>query len=216
MKETDFLRLKEICGFYDLGISKTDRSDLPFAISLVFKLSDFIVENVKEGPTYEYFHHYRTVNAAIDRAVYLIGTEIEKAGYRYLPIAASQTVGGNETMRGLESHKKAASRAGLGVIGRNALFIANGVGAGVRLGTIFTDYPFENIENKSQKGCMGCGECAKKCPANAIYNIDFDSENPEKMLIDTKACSDHMKKAYQKIGRGAVCGICMANCPMNK
>jgi len=216
MKELDFVKLKEICGFYDMGISRTSYGDLPFAISLVFKLSGFIVENIKEGPTYEYFHHYRTVNAAIDRAIYLIGTEIEKCGYRYLPIAASQTVGGNETMRGLASHKKAAVNAGLGVIGRNALFIANGIGAGVRLGTIFTDYPFENIENRPAKGCISCGICAKKCPANAIYNTDFNPEKPEIPLIDTKACSDYMKKAYQKIGRGSVCGICMANCPMNK
>ena len=208
--------LREICGFYDAGISKSGREDLPFAISLVFKLSSFIIDGIKEGPTYEYFHHYRTVNAAIDRAVYLIGAEIERQGYNYLPIAASQTVGGNETMRGLESHKKAAVDAGLGVIGRNALFIANGVGAGVRLGTIFTDYPFENIENKPAKSCIGCGVCAKKCPANAIYNIDFDPENPTADLLDRKACSDYMKKAYQRIGRGSVCGICIANCPMNK
>lgn len=207
---------KATCGFYAAGISKSEKEDLPFAISLIFKLSDYIIENIKEGPTYEYFHHYRTVNAAIDRAVYLIGAEIERQGYRYLPIAASQTVGGNDTMCGLESHKKAAALAGLGVIGRNGLFIANEGGAGVRLGTIFTDYPFENIENKEAKGCIGCGICAKKCPANAIYNIDFNPEKPTADLLSRKACSDYMKRAYQKIGRGSVCGICVANCPMNK
>lgn len=212
----DIDNFREICGFYSYGISKSGKEDLPFAISLIFKLSTHIINGISNGPTYEYFHHYRTVNAAIDRAVYLIGAEIERQGYNYLPIAASQTVGGNETMRGLESHKIAAVKAGLGVIGRNALFIANDIGAGVRLGTIFTDYPFENIENKAAKSCIGCGACAKKCPANAIHNIDFDAENPTADLIDRKACSDYMKKAYQKIGRGSVCGICIANCPMNK
>lgn len=209
----DFEKFKDEFGFYSYGVSKTEYMGLPYAISLVFKLADGIVDNVADGPTYEYFHHYRTVNSVIDRAVYRIGCEIEKNGYRYIPVAASQTVGGHTTMRGIFSHKQAAARAGLGVIGRNALFIANGAGPKVRLGTIFTDMPFENAKEETPKGCMGCGKCAELCPAKAIYNIDFDSENPNKDLVDRMACSQHMKKEYQHIGRGSVCGICMANCP---
>lgn len=209
----DFESLQKQLGFYTWGISKTPFQGFEYAISLVFKLSDYVVENITEGPTYEYFHHYRTINAAIDRAVYQIGVEIEREGYTYLPIAASQTVGGHASMRGLFSHKQAAARAGLGVIGRNALFIANGIGPKVRLGTIFTNMPFENAKEETPKGCMGCGKCAAVCPSGAIYNVDFDPEHPEKDLLNRMVCSDYMKKAYQHIGRGSVCGICMANCP---
>ena len=205
----DFESLKTLCGFYTYGVSDTPYGDLPHAISLVFKLSTSVTEQIKEGPTHAYFHHYRTVNAAIDRAIYLIGTQIEAEGYRYFPIAASQSV---EGYQGLFSHKEAAARAGLGVIGRNGLFIANGVGPCVRLGTLFTDMPLESV-NRTPKGCQGCGRCARLCPAQAIYNLDFDPAHPEKDLLDRRACSEHMKRAYQKIGRGAVCGICMANCP---
>ena len=209
----NFEELQKELGFYSYGISKTSFKGLDFAISLVFKLSDFIVEDVKNGPTYEYFHHYRTVNFTIDRAVYRIGCEIEREGYKYLPIAASQTVNGHTSMRGLFSHKQAALRAGLGVMGRSALFIANGAGPCVRLGTLFTDMPFENAKEEKPKGCMGCGKCASVCPSGAIYNEDFDPEHPEKDLVNRMVCSDYMKKAYQHIGRGSVCGICMANCP---
>jgi ferredoxin len=31
--------------------------------------------------------------------------------------------------------------------------------------------------------------------------------------MDYRARSEHMKKAYQHIGSGAVCGICMRVCP---
>lgn len=205
----DFEQLKTLCGFYAYGVSDTEYQGLPRAISLVFKLSDAVVDQIKEGPNHAYFHHYRTVNAAIDRAVYLIGTQIEAAGYRYFPIAASQSV---EGYQGLFSHKEAAVRAGLGVIGRNGLFIAHGVGPCVRLGTLFTDMPLET-KNETPKGCQGCGRCARLCPAQAIYNLDFDPEHPDEDLVDRRACSEHMKKAYQKIGRGVVCGICMSNCP---
>lgn len=208
----DFSLLKPLCGFYTYGVSDTTYLDFPRAISLVFKLSDGILDQIHQGPTHAYFHHYRTVNAAIDRAAYIIGTQIESEGYRYFPIAASQTVGGEGSYRGLFSHKEAAARAGLGVIGRNGLFLAKDIGAGVRLGTIFTDMPLET-KTVTPSGCMGCGACAKLCPAQAIYNQDFDPQNPQKDLLDRRACSEYMKRAYQKIGRGAVCGICMANCP---
>ena len=205
----DLKELQSLCGFYTYGVSETEYAGLPYAISLVFKLSDAITEQVKKGPTHAYFHHYRTVNAAIDRAIYLIGTQIEAEGYRYFPIAASQSV---EGYQGLFSHKQAAARAGLGVIGRNGLFIAHGVSASVRLGTVFTDMPLPT-KTVTPQGCQGCGQCAKLCPAQAIYNEDFDPNHPEKDLLDRRACSEYMKQAYQKIGRGAVCGICMANCP---
>lgn len=209
----DFKKLQNECGFYSYGFSKTDFRDFSYAVSLVFKLSDAIATDIKNGPTYEYFHHYRTVNSMIDRAEYLLGRAIENKGYRYLPIAASQTVGGHDTYKGLFSHKIAAVNAGLGVIGRNALFIANGIGCAVRLGTVFTDMPFE-VQNAEKKKCIGCGKCAAICPAQAIYNIDFDPEHPGEDLVDRQACSSYMKRNFQHIGRGAVCGMCMANCPM--
>ena len=32
------------------------------------------------------------------------------------------------------------------------------------------------------------------------------------VIVDAKACSDYMKKHFKDIGRGAVCGVCMAVC----
>lgn len=208
----DFEELKQRTGFWTYGVSKTSLEGLPFAISLVFRLSSHIVQGIQEGPTYAYFHHYRTVNTAIDRAVYLIGTAIEEEGYTYLPIGASQTVGGHTSLRGLFSHKQAAARAGLGVIGRNGLFLAKGIGPGVRLGTLFTDMPLAAQSHEPQ-GCIGCGACAQVCPAQCIYDLDFDPAHPEKDLLDRRLCSEYMKKAYQHIGRGSVCGRCIACCP---
>ena len=35
-------------------------------------------------------------------------------------------------------------------------------------------------------------------------------------ILDRAACSNHMKQAYQKIGRGVVCGICVSVCPAGR
>ena len=47
MKTLNFDKFKEICGFYDFGISKSGREDLPFAITLIFKLSSYIIDGIE-------------------------------------------------------------------------------------------------------------------------------------------------------------------------
>lgn len=198
------------------GFAGFEHHGLENAVSYGVKLSDFVLSEIKDEPTYTYFTHYRTANALIDRIGFLIGNYIEKQGYLYMPIPASQTVGGHSTYKGEVSHKQAAYLAGLGHIGKNALFIHNEYGSKVRLGTVFTNMPLETGKPLGDDICKDCRICTSVCPAQAIYGRNFDTANPEEDLLDRKACSDYMKKAYQHIGRGSVCGICIKNCPHNK
>lgn len=199
------------CGFADFS-----HSGLPYAISYGVKLSDFVLSQIEDKPTYTYFTHYRTANSVIDRLSFLIGNYIEKNGYKYMPVAASQTVNGHDSYSGEASHKKAAYLAGLGNIGKNALFIHEKYGSKVRLGTVFTDMPLKTGTPNNVDICGDCKICTTVCPAQAIYGKNFSHENPEADLLDRKACSDYMKRAFGHIGRGSVCGICIKNCPHNK
>jgi len=45
-----------------MGISPEVIESLPFAISLAFRLSDKVIEDIKDHPTQLYLHHYRQVN----------------------------------------------------------------------------------------------------------------------------------------------------------
>lgn len=82
-------------GVADVGF--TCVSDGPFgersyAVSIVVKLSDAVIDEITDEPTHSYFHHYRTVNAFIDRTLLQCGFILEKHGYKYIPIGASQSV----------------------------------------------------------------------------------------------------------------------------
>ncbi len=198
------------------GFAEFEHDGLANAISYGVKLSDFVLSQIENAPTYTYFTHYRTANALIDRIGFLIGNYIESKGYLYMPIPASQTIGGHDSYKGEVSHKRAAYLAGLGHIGKNALFIHNEYGSKVRLGTVFTNMPLEVGTPLTDNICKDCRICTSVCPAQAIFGNCFDPSKPEEDLLDRKACSDYMKKAYQHIGRGSVCGICIKNCPHNK
>lgn len=199
-------------GASDVGFAHLSYESLDYAVSIVVKLSDYVISQIDTAPTYTYFHHYRTANALLDRLTLLLGKHIEEHGGLYMPIPASQTVNGHDTYAGEFSHKKAAVYAGLGSIGKHALFLHKRYGPCVRLATVFTNLPLAVGQPLSESLCDGCNQCVKSCPAQAIYGKEFSWEDPDASLLDKKACSDYMKRHYQHIGRGSVCGICMKNC----
>ncbi len=185
---------------------------LPYAISLGIPLSKTVVSSIRNGPTHTYFHHYRTTNAYLDNVALRLMLFIEQQGKNAVYIPASQTVD-PDGLRGFFSHKMAAVLSGLGGIGKNALFISDRFGPALRLSTVLTDYPVKT-GSPAQNPCINCSLCVKACPSGALTGEAWYPGIPRDDLIDAKKCSLHMKKAYRHIGRGAVCGICMAVCPL--
>ena len=204
-------------GVADVGFFKADDEALPFGVSIVARLSESIIEEIEDEPTHTYFNHYRNVNAFIDSMLLQAGMFLQRRGYRYITVAASQSINKDGwNYRARYSHKKGACLAGLGSIGRNSLFLHNEYGSFVRLGTLFTDCPFECENTLASSICSGCDICVKACPAHAIKGGDWAPGTPREEIFDPEACSKYMKTKFQAIGRGAVCGICMKVCPMNK
>jgi epoxyqueuosine reductase QueG len=165
-----------------------------------------------------YYHHYRTVNALIDRITLRAALFLQNAGYDAIAIPASQTIPDKEKPHhGDFSHKIGAVLSGLGRIGRSSLFIDNDYGPAVRLGTVLTDMelPIANIEHGENR-CAKCSNCTSLCPAGAIKGNLWVEGIDTGELIDVAACNDYMRNHYMGIGRGSVCGICIRVCPDNR
>jgi epoxyqueuosine reductase len=213
------VELKEMLkanGVFDTGFAKVDDAPggLPFVMSIVIPLSGAVIDEIDGAPTQSYYHHYRTVNAFIDRTLLMAGLLLQREGYQYLPVAASQTIN-NDNVRthcGLYSHKKAAVLAGLGTVGKNSLLIHPVFGPRVRLGTLFTDCPLASGCATATSPCGDCDECVCACPAHAIKGTHWRQGIEPSEMFDADACNSYMRQHFMKIGRGAVCGICMKVC----
>jgi epoxyqueuosine reductase len=185
----------------------------PYAITFGLRLSDAIVDEIDNKPTYTYFNHYRSLNALIDQINLRLLLYIQEKGYNAYSVAASQTIpDAPESHSGMFPHKTGAVMSGLGWMGKSGLFIHKDFGPRVRLGTVLTDMtlPFENVLLESQ--CVSCNKCVKACPAMALTGEEWRIGMKREVLFDAKACAEYMNKHFKHIGRGSVCGICIKVC----
>ena len=70
-------------GILRVGFSRLPDgpSGLPVAVSIVVPLSGAVLDEIGQAPTFAYYHHYRTVNACIDRLLLQVGLLLQQNGY---------------------------------------------------------------------------------------------------------------------------------------
>lgn len=207
-------------GATDVGfceIPDGDFGECKYGVSIVVRLSETIVDEIAEEPTHTYFNHYRTVNSYIDSLLLKTGLFLQNKGYKYITVAASQSINKDGwNYKGRYSHKKVATLAGLGSVGKSSMFLHREYGANVRLGTVVTDCPFEVGETEYKSPCVDCSLCVDACPSGAILGKMWNENTTREEMFDPEKCSTYMKTQFKHIGRGAVCGICMSVCPVGK
>jgi epoxyqueuosine reductase len=186
-----------------LGLPENVSDSLPLAVVIALRVSRAVLCTLEDGPNLLYFHHYRQINAQLDRAATRISAEIERRGCLALPIPASQIVDW-EKMAGQVSHKAIARLAGLGWQGRNNLLVTPQLGAQVRLATILTDLPLAP-DRPLEADCGPCHRCVALCPAKAIR------ETPA--AFDLPACYDKLNE-FRKTRhiQQHICGVCVKAC----
>ncbi len=221
---TDTLRDRLIYeGLCEVGFSRIDETVPPdlakyhYAVTLMYRLSDAVVDEIELSPTYAYFQHYRAANALLDRCALIACEMLRREGASAYPIAASQSVHDRgDKYTGIYQHKSAAVAAGLGWIGKSALFVSPRHGPRVRLATVLTDAELPCTAKPMESQCGECTLCVKACPSGAILGRNYVRGMAREEIFDAEKCSRHMKQAFGHIGRGAVCGLCMKACPVGR
>lgn len=191
----------------EIQLSPLTKNKLNRAIVLGMRVSKAILEDIDTHPTKLYFHHYRTLNNALDQAALKIAGLLQENGCKAVPISASQIVDWQKQTAHL-SHKKMGFLAGLGWIGRNNLLVNKKLGSQFRLVTILTDAPLR-AATPVKNDCGKCVSCISICPASAI------KQNPQD--FNHQACLVKLKEFQsQKFVDQYICGICIKSCPPPK
>jgi epoxyqueuosine reductase len=184
----------------------------PFAISFALPLKPEIMLSILNGPNQKYADEYAGMNKRINELSTTLAAEIRERGFQSEPLAASVRTD-KANIKGDFPHKTAATRAGLGWIGRHCQLITRPFGSWVRLGTVFTDIELQCGPAIEKNFCGRCMSCVEACPARALKGSKWYPGLPREQILDVRTCDDWKKKHYSQYHKGHICGICSAVCP---
>lgn len=213
-----------LVGFADLiGAVSPPISEWPGAVSMAVALDPAALEGVRDGPTADYYNEYNRVNRALNEIAGRTAELIYGLGYRAEPFPATvpetwQAGEWTKTLSVAFQHKTAATRAGLGWVGKNALLITPRFGPRVRLATVLTDMPLPVGESITAGRCGKCSACARACPAHAIEGVEWQAGVDRDVLVDARACWESARcLLHERVGvDNAVCGVCVSVCPVGR
>jgi len=191
--------------------------DLPFAISLGMRIEPAIIAEVEHGPTVAYFAEYERINRSLKKTVEALAALLQKQGGEakaVLPTGSPDPDVTDWADARVFAHKTAATQAGLGWIGKTALFVSATLGPRVRLATVFTDVELPAGEPVTASRCRSCRRCVDACPAGAGRDVSWSAGMDRAELLDVKACE--RQNASNKPRVGDICGICVAVCPFGR
>jgi len=213
---------------YDLGASLVGCADLsevpaeardglPFAISIAVALDPAIIGGIAHGPTPEYSDEYERVNQLLDSLGAAAARLLAQGGHRAKAIAATHVGIDWTTCSTRLPHKTAATRSGMGWIGKCALLVTEEFGPAIRLVTVLTDAELPVGEPTDDSRCGDCVACVEVCPGRAPTGKHWALGVYRDEFFDAFAC----RAAAEDLGTRAgtehlLCGMCIAACPWTK
>jgi epoxyqueuosine reductase QueG len=215
---TDWMQAHEISLWaaadlrdFSTPLDETDHKFF-YAISWAIPLSPQIMVSIQNGPNQAYADEYARANRHIDELSVALAAEIKLRGFFSKPLSASDRTD-TVNIKGDFPHKTAATRAGLGWIGRHCQLITRPFGSWTRLATVFTDIVLPCGPPIERSFCGRCMRCVEACPAKALTGNAWHPGLPREEILDVRACDQWKKEHYFQYHKGQNCGICSAVCP---
>ena len=212
-----------IYGFADLtGLLDRKFTGFSYGISIGRRLDYSIVDQITDGPTPEYYSHYRKINEELTLLSENICADLNSHGIETIgipPTVSTELLDTiyYETLRTELSHKMVATRSGLGWIGKTDLLITRKFGPRLRFTSILLK---QRVTPESTpfdiSHCGKCNICVEICPARAANGKSWDITTEREDFFDAHKCRDQCAAFGRSMlsGRARVCGICMAACPV--
>lgn len=212
----EFLLRNGACevGFADIT-NFTTKEGLDTGIVFYITYPKKIIKNMQNAPTLDYLNEYNNINSKLDELSIKCEEFIIKKGHN----AYAQTrerlgtdFGDNNSFE--LPHKTIATRAGLGWIGKSALFITKNHGCALRLSSVLTDAPLEIGEPILESKCGKCTDCMYACLGGAISGIERNCNLKRNDFYDDKKCEKYaLKVSKENLGTAyTICGKCIYAC----
>lgn len=213
-----------IIGFADMGDLIKDHYPHRYAVVVGKRLDDSIIDGIEDGPTMPYYELYKATNDELNLITAQISRYLVQNAIPCLQIKSTVSdseipEGYTKTLRMNFSHKMAATRAGLGWIGKTDLLVSEKFGPRIRLATVLTNYRFDNSGTPvTESQCGKCDICVEACPAQAangkLWNVSLDRDQ----FYNAFKCRDMCRKLSQERldKKVSICGICVSVCPQGK
>ena len=215
-----------IFGFADLhGLTDKKFDGFHFGISIGRRLEERIIDRLDDGPTIEYYNHYKRVNKELAMLAGKIKSDLHSIGVDSIVIPPTISFGTKKYEKYLKtltydiSHKMVATRAGLGWIGKTDLFISEAFGPRLRLVSILIkqDPGIKSVPVEESK-CGKCNICVVRCPAKASNGKLWNSKIYRDEFFDAYKCREKCGElAKQRLNVDErICGLCVSVCPIGK
>jgi epoxyqueuosine reductase QueG len=208
-----------IVGFADLTpLPENVRHGYINGVSIVIRLNPIVINSVKDGLTMRHYEEYIKENEFLDSLALFAKAYLADKGYDSFALTGDNQITDQVTRSTPLPLKTVATRAGLGWIGKNAIFITEEYGMAVRLTAVLTNAPLETGVPVTTSRCGGCTVCKTICPAKAVSGLNWQVDKKREEFFDAFACSraSHERSVKAGILEEDLCCLCICSCPRSK